>query len=268
MKRVFITGISSDIGKYLAERYLQEGDIVYGTYRSEISYEFKDMLVAAGGKCYCCDFSKKRDIQKLVEACKRDKLHWDLLISSVGTMEPIGKFVEIDFEEWEKSIYVNAISQLKFLHGIFNLKNDNSTILFFAGGGTNNSFSNYSAYCISKILLMKMCELLDDENEEVNILIAGPGMIGTKIHRQTLIHQKAAGDNYFKTVKFLESEGEKYQNSMDKIYKFINWAVKSGRSVCGGRNFSIVHDKWDDGNILKDELLEDNNMYKLRRYKN
>lgn len=268
MKEVFITGISSDIGKYLSERYLNDGYKVYGTYRTDIGLEFKEKIKNSGGNCYLCDFSDKQNIKRLIEICKKDNVHWDLLICAVGNLEPIGKFIDLNFDEWEKSVYVNAISQLRFLHGIFSLKNSNSTVLFFAGGGTNNAFSNYSAYCISKILLMKMCELLDDENKEINILIAGPGIIGTKIHQQTLLNKNSAGDNYLKTVKFLETEGESYQKSLERIYEFINWAMKNGRNVCGGRNFSIVHDDWDKNFGLVDELLFDNDMYKLRRYKN
>ncbi len=268
MKKVFITGISSDIGAYLAERYIQDGDTVYGTYRTELSVELKDKIERSGGECYQCDFSDKKDIQSLVETCKKDKIGWDLLISSVGNLEPIGKFKDLDFDEWEQSININAISQLRFLHGVYDLKRENPTIIFFAGGGTNNAFSNYSAYCISKILLMKMCELLDDEDETINIVIAGPGMIGTKIHKSTLSHRALAGDNYFKTLSFLETEGDSYQKNMERVYEFIQWAVKNGRDICGGRNFSIVHDEWGKDVNLVDELLQDKNMYKLRRYKN
>ena len=268
MKDVFITGISSDIGKYLAECYMRDGWTVGGTYRTEIADDFRRSIAASGGKCYQCDFSIKADIQDLIENCKRDNMCWDLLISSVGNLEPIGKFKEIDFDEWEQSIHINAISQLRFLHGVYDLKKGNSTILFFAGGGTNSAFTNYSAYCISKILLIKMCELLDDEDESINVVIVGPGMIGTKIHGSTLKHQAAAGDNYFKTIQFLETEGDVYQKSMERVYRFICWAEKNGRDVCSGRNFSVVHDKWEEDNNLINELLKDDDMYKLRRYKN
>lgn len=268
MKKVFITGVSSDIGTYLAERCIQDGCTVYGTFRTKLSNDVRKKIKMSGGECYSCDFSSKYDINNLIRICWENKIRWDLLISSVGSLEPIGKFKDVSFDEWEQSIYVNAISQLRFLHGIYELQKENPTVIFFAGGGTNNAFPNYSAYCISKILLMKMCELLDEEDKRINIVIAGPGMIGTKIHTQTIMHQEMAGDNYTKTINFLEAEGDGYGKNMERIYEFIHWAVKRGRDICGGRNFSIVHDEWDKDSILINELLQDTNMYKLRRYKN
>ena len=50
-----------------------------------------------------------------------------------------------------------------------------------AGGGTNNPFTNYSAYCVSKIALIKMCELIDDEYKNLNVFIIGPGLLKPKL---------------------------------------------------------------------------------------
>ena len=72
-----------------------------------------------------------------------------------------------------------------------------------AGGGTNNPFTNYSAYCVSKIALFKMCELLDDEYKNINTFIIGPGFTKTKTHKKLLKQEKKAGSNYLRVKKFL-----------------------------------------------------------------
>ncbi len=59
-----------------------------------------------------------------------------------------------------------------------------------AGGGTNNPFTNYSAYCVAKIALIKMTELLDDEEKKLNIFIIGPGFVRTRIHRKRCVQGK------------------------------------------------------------------------------
>lgn len=268
METVFITGIGSDIGHYLAERYMDEGYRVYGTHRSPLPVDFLARLLGQGGESFYCDCAVRQSVNDLIYLMQKKNIGWDIFISSVGTMEPIGKFMDIDFDTWERSIYVNAFSQLRIFQGIYPLRNKEPMLAFFAGGGTNNAFANYSAYCISKILLIKMTELLDDEITDINVVIAGPGMIGTKIHEETLASKDAAGANYKKTISFLNTETGKDAYRLEQIYKFFCWARRQGRPVVGGRNFSIVHDAWEENESLREALCSDRDMYKLRRNRN
>ena len=66
-----------------------------------------------------------------------------------------------------KSLNINYLSSLKVLNLLLkkNRSNKNRGVLFFAGGGTNNAVSYYSAYTLSKILLIKFVELFDFEEK-------------------------------------------------------------------------------------------------------
>lgn len=265
---IFILGAGSDIGKELVLRYLNEGKAnVVGTYRH--LENVKDIINKKGINLLKCDLLNNNDINNVVKKCARIRLRWDSFISCVGSLEPIGKFFDTDFDKWENSIVANSIGQLRFLHSIYSYRRKSgiSDIVFFAGGGTNNPLNNYSAYCVSKILLIKICELLDDENKDINTFIIGPGWVKTKMLNQTLKNRKAAGKIYKKTVNFLNScnEGTSYQD----IYDCINWCCAQGRKVVGGRNISVVYDGWrNGGKNLKRNLLLDKNKFKLRRFKN
>ena len=142
-------------------------------------------------------------------------------------------------------------------------KKKKSNVIFLAGAGTNNPFTNYSAYCVSKIALIKMCELIDDENKNLNCFIIGPGFTKTKTHYETIRAGKKAGKNFLRVKKFMLKENG---TSMKDIFNCILWGIKQGRNVVGGRNLSVVHDDWGS-NLLKKKLLKDPNMYKLRRHK-
>ena len=138
--------------------------------------------------------SIKKDLKKIKNFLKIKKIQWNTLFSSIGTTVPIGNFFNLSFSNWKKSIYTNFISQLNVLHELFPLRKKTMTnVIFLAGGGTNNPFTNYSAYCVSKIALIKMCELLDDEIKNLNIFILGPGFTKTKTHFETLKAGKLAG---------------------------------------------------------------------------
>lgn len=266
-KNIFILGIGSDIGAALARYYIDQGCRVFGTYRTENS--IKSIADHNNIHLFKCDLMDKTGIKKCVEKYKSLREPWDIFISCAGTMEPIGKFFKVNFNAWENSVIVNSTSQLRFLHELYPLRRKSSLnhVIFFAGGGTNNPFTNYSAYCASKIMLIKMCELLDDENKELNTFIIGPGWVRTKIHAQTLQSRAGAGDSYGRTKKFLESAkpGTEYQD----IFDCINWCISQGRQAVGGRNFSVVHDPWQkNGKSLVQQLRADSNKFKLRRFKN
>ena len=137
-----------------------------------------------------------------------------------------------------------------------------------AGGGTNGPFRNYSAYCVAKIGLIKMCELIDDEFDNINIFILGPGFTRTKTHLETIKAGKKAGKNYLRVKKFMSSK-KNTGTSFKEIYDFINWGIKQGKKIVSGRNFSVVNDDWKHKpKLLQEKLKKNIAMYKLRRYLN
>jgi short-subunit dehydrogenase len=264
---IIIIGVNADIGFNVCQNYLNKGAKIIGTYGRK-KPKVKNLRNKTNLQLIKCDITKKTDLVKLKTYLNKIKFRWDLIFSSVGTSEPIGPFFKLNFSEWEKSFNVNAIAQLQIIHKLYNLKNKKKkcSIAFLAGGGTNGPMKNYSAYCASKITLIKMCELLHDENKDLNIFILGPGFTKTKTHLQTLkAGPLKAGSNYFRVKKFWHSSNQ--GTSFKEIFDCINWCIRIGPQKISGRNISIVHDKWGTKN-LTDKLFKNNNMYKLRRYGN
>lgn len=248
---VFILSVSSDIGHALALEYFNDGYEVIGTYRNRESVI--DLIKQPRIQLLYCDIVSPESIRSMITAYRALSKPWDIFISSVGTLEPIRPFFSADFSEWEKATNVNSLAQLRMLHNLWPYRHQGQVchVAFFAGGGTNNSFLNHSAYAASKVFLIKMCELLDDENQDMNVFIVGPGFIPTKIH---------------KDIDFLRSG--RPQASYKDIYNCIDWCVAKGKNIAGGRNFSVVHDSWRKDALLVEQLQRDRNKFKLRRFRN
>ena len=266
-KTVFILSASSDIGRELAHRFLKDGFRVIGTYRT--IYKEKSLQLPVAMESIRCDLEKPEDISNLVSYFEDNKYEWDVFISSVGELRPIGLFFQTRYDDWEKSFLLNSSLQLKVLHALYPFRSPKKTsdVVFFAGGGTNNPFTGYSAYCMGKIALIKMCELLDDEAKDLNVFISGPGWTRTKGHDATIEACNRAGLNYERTKAFIDSEEQ--GTTFDDIYNHIRWGMKQGREIAGGRNFSIKNDAWKgDSRNLEVELKDDQDKYKLRRYGN
>lgn len=268
-KVVVILSITSDIGADLAKRYTKKGNIVIGTYRSEKGLE--ELKKIPNCHLFFCDVINKESIEEFIKNFECLNIKWDILISCVGTQKPIGKFFNCDFEEWSSSIHVNAIEPLRVLHRLYLYRNKEkfSKVIFFAGGGSaNKATESYSAYGISKIMLTKLCELFDFENKDIIFSILGPGWTKTKMHYETINEKREnVGENYERTVEFMEKG---VGTSMEDIFNCVEWVCEQDKEIVGGRNFSVVYDKWkkDSSETLKKVLKEDINMYKLRRFKN
>ena len=259
-----ILSISSDIGFALANDWIEKGYNVSGTYRN-YSDKCKD-LELMGVELIECDLENLVSTEDAISNFIK-KEGWDVLVLAAGTQDPVSSFEDCKFNQWENSIMANFTGQLRFLHGMLpnrNIKkNLTPSVLFFAGGGTNNATLNYSAYTISKIASIKMCELLDAEILDTSFTILGPGWVKTKIHQSTISAKEKAGNNYSKTLEMFENDNF---FAMSEVVACCEWIINSKRELVGGRNFSAVFDPWRSEKI--NIIAENDDYYKLRRFGN
>lgn len=262
-----VLSISSDIGTALAAAWLREGLAVAGTYRTpSVSVE---ALKAKGAMLVHCDLADRNSVDRAIRELHAAMPAWDVLVVAPGTQEPVGLFLDCAFDQWSGSLDVNFTAQLRMVHGLMPARRIRSErgpmVLMFAGGGTNNATTRYSAYTISKIASIKMMELLDAEVPDTRFAILGPGWVKTKIHEATLAAgAERAGDNFERTRRILDSDG---CVPLDRVVECCEWLIGAPRQSIGGRNISLVYDLWGSSELL-DCLAADADMYKLRRHGN
>jgi len=254
-----ILSITSDIGFEIAKTWLGKKKII-GTYLTHSKN--LEHLKSYGVELHKVDFKKKDNIDKFCKKISTKKII--NIISAVGSQNPVGSFERVNFDNWSESIFINAINQIRCIVNLVKNKKKLIKVILFAGGGTNNATKNYSAYTLSKIMLIKFSELIDFEMKNVSCSIIGPGWVKTKIHEATLRNKSRAGKN-FKTTK-------DQLNSLNcvpikKVVECVDWALSQSKKVISGRNISIVHDDWGNKKLV-DLLLRDKNIYKLRRFGN
>jgi len=266
-KTVLILSVSSDIGLFLAQRYLSSGHSVIGTYRS--TQTIKGLTQYPNCHLFACDIHEPRSLSAFVENVKALGMNWDTFISCVGYPLPLQPFFKSDFDQWQQSVEVNSLDQLRAIHGLYPFRNPQgvSNVVFFAGGGANNAVVDFSAYTIGKIMLTKMCEFLDAENPDLNIFIVGPGWTKTKTHQMILNDPHISKVKYEETQRFMQS---KAGTSLEDIFQCIQWMCTQGKAIASGRNFSVAYDPWrvPKREKLIAQLKADNGMYKLRRHNN
>jgi len=260
MNTAIIVGLGSDIGRELAARFVADGWTVIGTHRNTPPGSFESTP---------CDLASAASVvaagRWLSERCRG----WRALVVAAGTEEPVGPFWDCDAEDWDRGVRINTLSPLRLVRTLYPLRDQGGApaVAFFSGSGTNNAAPAYSAYAASKLMLIKMCELLDAESADTSFFIIGPGIVRTKIHGETLRAEGRAGANHRRVVEFLRSADP--GTSHDDVYGCLRWCLQAGKRVVGGRNISLVHDAWRDGGEgLREWLAGDANRYKLRRFGN
>jgi NAD(P)-dependent dehydrogenase (short-subunit alcohol dehydrogenase family) len=265
-RKAIIISISSDIGYALTQKMQAEGWDLWGTYRTASAQT--EAMAAAGVTLVKCDLTRPAEIEQAIRDLSASVGAWDALIIAPGAQEPIGLFHETPFAEWAAGMNVNFTTQLQLMHGLLPSRNpacpEGAVVMFFAGGGTNNAPIRYSAYTISKIALIKMCELLQAELPEVRFTIVGPGWVKTKIHQPTFESPEKAGDNFARTQ---ERFAQNKFVPMEDVVDCCTWLLDCPRSAIGGRNFSVTGDAWGDDSLVA-ALSADPDMYKLRRHRN
>jgi NAD(P)-dependent dehydrogenase (short-subunit alcohol dehydrogenase family) len=264
-QNAFIAAISSDIGRALAHMYLEEGWNVIGTYRDDSGLE--SLRRQPRVQLIKCDICQRDELLNVAAELDRAGFRWDLFISAVGRLSPIGPFLNGDRDAWMESLSINGPSQLALLHAIAPCRRPAplAKVAFLVGGAISRSFPNYSAYSLGKLQLVKFCELIHDEAPDMHAIAVGTGWVATKIHQQTLEAAALAGDNFERTRDFLVRE--EAGTAMADIKALLDWCFAQPRDITGGRNFSVVHDAWRHGGAaLARALSRDADGFKLRRH--
>lgn len=261
-----IVSVSSDIGLAMSRRWVARGWSVVGTYRTQSPAVIA--LADQGVGLVACDLSDPAGIDAAASELRARCPSWDVLVLCPGTQEPVGPFVACEFDAWERSLRINFTAQMRIVHELLPARRTSTApspcVLFFAGGGTNSAPVNYSAYIVSKIALIKMCELLDAEIPDTRFSVVGPGWVKTKIHAATLSAGTRAGANYQRTLDKLAGDE---CTPMGRVLDCCDWLVEAPREVVSGRNFSVGFDRWGRRE-LAERLSNHPNMYKLRRFGN
>jgi len=260
LKTAIVISASSDIGTALCQRWASRGVEVFGTYRRRSTAVTQ--LLRRGVRLVPCALDQRSSIEAACASLRRLCPRWDVLVLCPGALDPIGPFARCDFDAWEKSVTVNFTAQMRVIRRLLPARAARPTVLWFAGGGTNDAPVNFSAYIASKIALIKMCELLDAELPDTRFVILGPGWVKTKIHDATLRAGRKAGQAYSRTVKKLR-HGDGFE-PMSRVLDCCDWLISAPRRSVGGRNFSAAHDAWGRRPLLQ-KLAQDPDRYKLRR---
>lgn len=179
-KKVFISGSTKGIGFATAKTIAQEGAEVIINGRSQESVDhavasLKKELTNGKVSGIACDFSKKKEIDQLIE--KLGSV--DVLINNVGIFDP-KDFFEVPDEEWKNFYEVNVMSGVRLARAFMPamLKKDWGRIIFISSESALNIPVEMIQYGMTKTAQLAvsrgLAEITKGTNVTVNSVLPGP----------------------------------------------------------------------------------------------
>lgn len=117
-----------------------------------------------------------------------------VLISNAGTIEPIGKAIDVTTSDMEVALRVNCLAPLIIAQQLVAEAGKMGARLFIlnvSSGAARHPMKGWMAYCVSKAAALMALDVLAAENEHVDVMHFDPGVMDTDMQRY--IRQQPTG---------------------------------------------------------------------------
>ncbi len=184
MKKAFITGISTGIGRATAERFLELGWQVIGSARRSSDVEDLQLKYPEQFIVWICDLSSEVQVESLAGFLQSRQINQiDILINNAGVARA-APFEHQNFQEIKNMIQVNVLAVLRVTQIITPfLKSNQGRIINISSVSGKTGTPFLAAYCASKHAIEGFSESLRREMKVygIKVIIIGPGSVKTPI---------------------------------------------------------------------------------------
>ena len=173
MSNILITGVSSGIGLALAEKYLAEGDIVFGFSRRACPIKHENL------KTVQADVTDVHNMPGSLFELLRGVSKLDIVVLNAGILGEIGHMGSIAVAEMKKVMDINLWGNKTVLDWLFKHIAEVKQVIGISSGAAVNGNKGWNAYSLSKAALNMMITLYAVEQEETHFTAFAPGLVDT-----------------------------------------------------------------------------------------
>ncbi len=175
---IIITGTRKGIGRYLAEQYLQEGDIVYGCSRRICDIEHPNYHHTR------LDVSDEAEVVSFVRNVYKNHKHIDVLINNAGCAS-MNHFLLTPYDTAKKVFNTNFFGTFLMCREVakYMVKNKSGRIVNYSTVAVALNLHGELVYSASKAAIEQLTRVLADEIGESGITVnaVGPTPIDTDL---------------------------------------------------------------------------------------
>lgn len=237
-KRIwFITGISSGLGKALAQTVIDEGDFVIGTFRNQsqtdnFNIQYKDKAFAL-----TLDITKSNEIENAVKLVTDKFGKIDVLVNNAG-YGIAGAIEETSTEEVRAIFEANFFGALKLTQCFLPIfrKQGSGHIIQISSHGGFKAFAGFGIYNASKFAMEGFSEALAQEVEPlgIKVIIVEPGPFRTsfagscfKLAEHSIVDYNATAGVFREKIKGVDGKQEGDPNKAAKVIYGITKSDKT-----------------------------------------
>lgn len=170
---VFITGVSSGIGKGLAEHYIEKGANVYGVSRRVPDIKSENFHHIS------LDLLDYPAVETQIPRLLGGE-NLDLAVLNAGVLGKIQPMTHADLNELKGTMETNLWSQ-KVLLDVLMKNSKIETVIGISSGAAVNGNFGWSGYSISKAAFNMLIQLYAREYEDTKFYALAPGLVDTSM---------------------------------------------------------------------------------------
>ena len=203
-KRIwFITGISSGLGKALAETLINADEFVVGTFRKKNEVDAFNALYKNKAKGVLLDITNLEGINKVVQSLISEYGQIDVLINNAG-IGFSGAVEEASIEEVRQVFEANFFGTLKLTQAVlpFMRAKRKGHIVQISSHAGIKAFAGFGIYNASKFALEGFSEALAQELKPlgIKVTLVEPGPFRTNFAGRSLMRSKQQIEDYKETA--------------------------------------------------------------------
>jgi NAD(P)-dependent dehydrogenase (short-subunit alcohol dehydrogenase family) len=268
-KSAIITGGGRGIGKAIARAFLESGASVAIASRNwdELEKAGEELSKFGPVRSFRADISQEEDVRQLVREVLRTFGSVDVLVNNAGVQGPIGRFWEVDFEDWIENVRVNLIGTARCTRQVLPvmISKKAGKIINLSGGGATSPRPWFSGYGTGKAAIVRFTETLAEEVKEYHIDVnaIAPGAVNTRMLEEVLeAGGEKTGEKEFHEARDRNEKGGTPPDLAADLAVFLASPESDGLT---GRLISAVWDDWRQFSPARIKEIMSGNLYTLRR---